>query len=441
LTVDLSRADLAPVDNDASCRLESDFLERLQKMGRMFILVTKILKVDYKMYIKVMTVLMAFVVPLLYLQKANGSDFSSAGTILHARYRHSSLLLKNGNVLIYGGQKHDMPKSGSSNLDSFEIYSVKGKTSIAEYSSGIIYPSSALFLPLGDILILGRELKSRIMSNSAQIWHQKSDDKLEVKSVWASSQPFVMYSCVFTGGACQVLNDSQILVPNILGNNPDISNGKVILLNPVTGSTAEVSDLIHSYNSFPVTTLLKDGRVLFTGNEQILPDQSGNTQARPTGLTEIYENEKKKFVDSGQMNVARIKHTATLLPDGRVLICGGVSEFRYTDTAELFDPKKNEFRLLSNKMLSKRANHQSILMKNGKVLIIGGGFENNISAEIYDPLTEKFVSAGQLTTYRKDPSMVNLEDGKVLIIGGNGYDQYKNPTGKVLSTVEIFNPD
>ena len=96
------------------------------------------------------------------------------------------------------------------------------------------------------------------------------------------------------------------------------------------------------------------------------------------------------FTPVGEMNIPRGYHTATLLPNGKVLIAGGIRGFRdVLDSAELYDPALHKF-TLTEKMLSVRAGHTATLLRDGKVLIAGGfrSGEALASAELYDPVQE-----------------------------------------------------
>ena len=87
-----------------------------------------------------------------------------------------------------------------------------------------------------------------------------------------------------------------------------------------------------------------------------------------------------RIVPGGSMMAARADHTATLLPDGRVLITGGMVENGvFLESMEIFDPKTGRFSQAGN-MASKRVGHSATLLPNGKILIAGGlagrNFEN-----------------------------------------------------------------
>ena len=84
-------------------------------------------------------------------------------------------------------------------------------------------------------------------------------------------------------------------------------------------------------------------------------------------------------------------HTATLLPDGRVLVSGGQNEHILDgahDSAELYDPRAGTWTSTAS-MDRARRNHTATLLPDGRVLIVGGvGAEGvEFTAELYDPDT------------------------------------------------------
>ena len=72
------------------------------------------------------------------------------------------------------------------------------------------------------------------------------------------------------------------------------------------------------------------------------------------------------------MPVARSGHSATLLPDGKVLIAGGMPRNQdFYRSAELYDPASAKFRW-SGEMSTARVGHVAVLLRSGTVLITGG---------------------------------------------------------------------
>jgi hypothetical protein len=95
------------------------------------------------------------------------------------------------------------------------------------------------------------------------------------------------------------------------------------------------------------------------------------------------------------MNEARSGHTATLLPDGQVLIVGGWGESNLRSIAEVYDPQTGKFRNTAS-MFAPRAGMTATLLENGQVLIAGGESARNtpqLIAEIYDHTTNTFTQS------------------------------------------------
>lgn len=103
---------------------------------------------------------------------------------------------------------------------------------------------------------------------------------------------------------------------------------------------------------------------------------------------------------AGQMLEPRSGHTATLLPDGKVLIAGGMRRNQdFYKSAELYDPATGRFQR-TGEMSIGRVGLVAALLRSGKVLIAGGWISSHSttdSAELYDPTTGKFTVIARMT--------------------------------------------
>lgn len=178
-------------------------------------------------------------------------------------------------------------------------------------------------------------------------------------------------------------------------------------------------------------TLLPGGKVLIAGGFR-----PKGTAEVPIASAEIYDPKTDLFSPTGDMLEARTGHTATLLPNGQVLIAGGWGIGGRSATAELYDPQTGSFRYAAS-MAAPRASMTATLLKNGQVLIAGGDSARNtpqLIAEIYDPVTDTYAPSGSLNQGRSAHTATILGDGSVLLAGGNAGEN------TVLTSAEIYDP-
>jgi hypothetical protein len=139
------------------------------------------------------------------------------------------------------------------------------------------------------------------------------------------------------------------------------------------------------------------------------------------------------------MATARAAHTASLLPDGRVLLAGGYDGERSVSGAEVYDPDTNSFTRTGG-MKTTRSAHDAALLPDGRVLVTGGiDVRDDVvqSTEIYDPDQGRFVGANDMSTARYKHAAVPLDAGNILVVGGSDEDDYY---GKRASA-EVYDPE
>ena len=175
-------------------------------------------------------------------------------------------------------------------------------------------------------------------------------------------------------------------------------------------------------------TLLPNGLVLIAGGI----DRTGYSAS-----AELYDPATGSWSATDRLNLARSGHTATLLPNGKVLVVGGVNtDLNLTATAELYDPATRKW-TLTDSLHTGRDNHTATLLPNGTVLVAGGlegDFEVSTGAETYDPTTGTWSVTGDLNVARRNHTATLLPNGTVLLAGG--VDINFGPT----SSAELYDP-
>ncbi len=138
----------------------------------------------------------------------------------------------------------------------------------------------------------------------------------------------------------------------------------------------------------PTMTSLRSGDVLVTG---------GMTPNGTTADVELYRWRSRTFESVGRLHIARVAHTATLLPDGSVLIAAGErAAGKLESSTEVYDPATRRFTLTADGY--GRISQTAIRIDNGDVLMMGGdpGRGRKRCAIIYSVSRHTYHEAGDL---------------------------------------------
>jgi hypothetical protein len=147
------------------------------------------------------------------------------------------------------------------------------------------------------------------------------------------------------------------------------------------------------------------------------------------------------FGPAGSLVEARQTHTATPLPDGRVLVVGGhdTDPVFALASAGVWDPATASF-VPAASLREARGFHTATLLPDDRVLVVGGidGFVKSgvclATGEVWDPETASFGPAGSLVDGRGVHTATTLPDGRVLIVGGLGAEG-------VVTSAEVWDPE
>lgn len=238
------------------------------------------------------------------------------------------------------------------------------------------------------------------------------------------------------GGSISVAG--KYTAPSVLGTyhvtaqaNGNPNNTATATVTVVTSGFSLVASMT-TPRAAHTATLLPDGKVLVLDGGQFDIDDL----LVPLTGAEIYDPASRSFGGPLTTTKAREFYTATLLQNGKVLIIGGGSD---SDTsAELYDPASGGFQQTGSLTIG-RQGHTATLLPDGHVLIVGGS-STDLRAEIYDPATETFSIAASVLTIRSAHTATLLPNGKVLIVGGKDDNIQGVVTSKALATTEIYDP-
>lgn len=183
-------------------------------------------------------------------------------------------------------------------------------------------------------------------------------------------------------------------------------------------------------------TLLPDGRWLFVGGHR------GNVPSGDIFIRDVRRppQQQSSAPDwSAKLIYPRFAHTATVLPDGTVLVLGGIGvEGVAVTAAEVIDPISGEIRVINDSGLHPRSRHAATLLTNGYVLVTGGVSQAGQvlqDAELWNPDTQYVEPlASMLNEPRSDHAAALLANGRGLIWGG------QNAAGQPIGSGETYDP-
>jgi N-acetylneuraminic acid mutarotase len=343
--------------------------------------------------------------------------WAPTGAMSAARAYYTATPLGNGQVLIVGGI------NASSRLGSAELYDAVSDT---WWSAGTLatarYDHTATLLGNGKVLVVGGGGGGSVVHTSAELYDPASN-------TWTATGALAAGRSLHTA---TLLGNGKVLVAG--GHNgSSVALATAELYDPSTGVWSPASTMGAS-RSLHTATLLGNGKVLVAGG------QNGSSVALATA--ELYDPSTGAWSPTASMTGPRQHATATRLVSGKVLIAGGYAiSTGYLQSVEIYDPSSSPpVWTTATPMSSKRGNHTATLLPNGKVLLTGGwsaAMVGSASAEVYDPGTNFWAAVGSMSAVRIAHTATLLGNGKVLLAGGFNYGI---PFSTYHSSAELYNP-
>jgi N-acetylneuraminic acid mutarotase len=233
-----------------------------------------------------------------------------------------------------------------------------------------------------------------------------------------------------------LLRDGRVLVAG--GAINDRLDGQILAsaerYDPQAASWTAVGDMAEARWGHSAT-LLPDGTVLVAG--------SYDNSAESLASSELFDPAGGTWTVTEAMNDGRGGHTATLLRDGTVVVAGGQGPAAPVAlaTAELYDPRSGRWTAVGS-LNRPRHGHTATLLPDGRVLVVGGGGEiqladgpaHSATAELYDPIDRRWTTTRSMTMARAGHTTTLLADGRVLVVGGGVGDE------TTARSAELYDP-
>ncbi len=351
--------------------------------------------------------------------------WSATGSMNTARFLSTATLLHNGKILVTGG----VDASGNVTATA-ELYDPSTGTWTPTASMSTARNNlTATLLPNGKVLVAGGSPCCLIPLSSAELYDPDTATWTPTGSMNAAR--FAHLATLLPNGPLA----GKVLVTGGLDENY-ITESSAELYDPNTGLWVNTGSMaIARYWDSPSPTTLPDGSILIVGGTTCCPYHWFNE-------AELYDPISQTWTPTST-KVTKANEATVLLPDGLVLVAGGVKGTQPTSTnvadAELFNPATGTWAATAS-MSTDRALHTLTLLTSNQALVAGGtsggwGVCNDLTtAELYDSSARTWFLTGNMTVARAYHTATILPNGQVLAAGGTDCE------GNVKSSAELYTP-
>ena len=374
-----------------------------------------------------------------------GTFNESSDSLLSSRTRHSATLLADGRVLLAGG----VDANGNA-LNTVEIHDPT-QTRQTQYLTLTTARSghTGTLLANGMVMVSGGVDASGQLVDTAEILDPTQAANTAPLS--QSSSLILNLASARTGHTANLLWDGTVLVAGGVGITPpgtsltSLNTAEILdpaLATPSGTHTPAAPLTMTAYRSGHTATLLPDGTVLLAGG---VDNSTPTAQAQATG--EIYNSATGAFtaIAGSTMSTPRTGAAAVLLPGAtpQVLFLGGSNASGSLQTVDSYSA--GAFAPFGASLVFARNQPTATYLYDSRVLVVGGTYTNGApietaaSGEVYDPGMNAFLTlASQLNVPRAGHTATLTTNNTVFIAGGIA--AYNQSTATPGTLIEMFLP-
>lgn len=342
------------------------------------------------------------------------------GKMADNRTLHTVSLLDNGDVLVSGGSYERTHPYRTAIIKTAEIY--HHKTGKFSKTGDMVLPRenhTSTTLKDGRVLITGGDIKwGGPATDRAEIYDPKTGKFTETGRLNVGR---TMHRAI-------LLNNGEVLIlPSAFTNPKGHWYGE--LYDPKTGKFSWTGKTRHLYNEKQPILLPNGDVLLIEGWEPILSKRrlpSGKVKLEQIGrkyITEIYATKENKFIEGPEIKAN--ESCAVTLLDSETILVGDLfgKGFLFNLKDKTTTPVKNEMDMGWMEELTK----QTVLLDSGNVLILGPYMTNTLDEKkkkfkvtcyIYNKNKNEFIKLQDAKYPVSYTKAVKLKNGDVLLVGG-----------------------
>ena len=290
--------------------------------------------------------------------------------------------LADGRLLVSGGTLGFNPTRGPKSAYIFDSFAEQW-IQIEDMRAGRWYPSN-ITLPDGRVItVSGLNDTDGALNSDVELWDPKGTNNWQL--LGQKMVPYYPYLHVLSNGS-------------VFRSGPD---AQTETYDPISNVwTFVASRNFHGRYEAPSVMLPPNpDRIMVVGGNNLTGPPSNSAEiidlSAPTPQWTMIPN----------MNFRRMEFNAVILPNGKIFVVGGRSDFDDSPTPvltpEIFDPQTLAWDVVEPHQIPRRYHSSAILLPDARVLVAGGDFQP--SGEIYSP---PYLFQGSRPVVQSAPSII-----------------------------------